>query len=101
MKLRKKDKEKERDKSPRVDKNHIKREIILKGKTPSKSNCELSYNKKFINFHNCFISKNSNNKNKSISNNNTNKSNISQENLVIFGDAGTIVPVRKRFSSRK
>ena len=106
VKLRKKDKEKERDKSPKIEKNNTTREIILKGKTPSKSNYDFNYNKKCKNFHNtyfhnCFNSKNANGKFKNISNNDTNKSNKSQENLGIFGDVGTIVPVKKRFYSKK
>ena len=99
-------KEKEKDKSPKEEKKSIKRNILLREKTPSKSNCNLSYFKNMKNFqkthfHNCFNEKISGKINKYNSNNNTNKSNISKEKDVIFSDVGNIIPFKKRYSSRK
>ena len=107
---REKDKEKEieKDKSPKFKDKNIKRNILLREKTPSKSNCELSCFKNFKNFtkthfHNCFNEKIEYNKNnnKSITNNKTGELNAGQENEGIFGDVGNIVPAKKRYSSRK
>ena len=98
-------KDKDKDKTPKADKNNIKRNILLREKTPSKSNCNLGCYKNFKNFHkthfhNCLNDKSSNNINKN-SNNNTNKSNISRENEGIFGDVGNVISTKKRYSSRK
>ena len=107
---REKDKEKEieKDKSPKFKDKNIKRNILLREKTPSKSNCELSCFKNFKNFtkthfHNCFNEKSEYNKNnnKSITNNKTGELNAGQENEGIFSDVGNIVPAKKRYSSRK
>ena len=116
-KYKKKNKEKEidkidkidKDKSPKENKKSIKRNILLREKTPSKSNCNLSYYTNFKNFHkthfhNCYNDKNSSNKNKNYSNNsnnNTNKSNVSKEKDGIFGDVGNVIQTKKRYSFRK
>ena len=108
-KYRKRDKEKEieKDKSPKFKDKNIKRNILLRERTPSKSNCDFSCYQNFKNFkktyfHSCFNEKSISNKNKNLTNNNnTNKSNISKENDGIFGNVGNIVPTKKRFSSRK
>ena len=109
-KYRKRDKGKyiEKDKSPKCKDKNIKRNILLREKTPSKSNCDLTCFKKFKNFtkthfHSCFNEKNESNKNnnKNFTNNKADESNIGQENEGIFGDVGNIVPTKKRYSSRK
>ena len=101
-----KEKENDKEKSPKVNKKNIKRNVFLRDKTPSKSNCNLSYYQNFKNFHkthfhNSFNEKNSNNKNKNYSNISTNKSNISKETEGIFGDVGNIIQNKKRYSLRK
>ena len=104
--IKEKEKENYKDKSPKENKKTIKRNFLIREKTPSKSNCNLSYYQNFQNFHkthfhNCFNEKNSNNKNKNYSNVNTNKSNISKETEGIFGDVGNVIPTKKRYSFRK
>ena len=106
IKEKEKENDKDKDKSPKENKKTIKRNFLIREKTPSKSNCNLSYYQNFQNFHkthfhNCFNEKNSNNKKKNYSNVNTNKSNISKETEGIFGDVGNVIPSRKRYSFRK
>ena len=106
IKEKEKENDKDKDKSPKENKKTIKRNFLIREKTPSKSNCNLSYYQNFknfhkTNFHNCFNEKNSNNKKKNYSNVNTNKSNISKETEGIFGDVGNVIPSRKRYSFRK
>jgi len=102
--VKKKEKmEKEKDKSPKYDKNSIKRNFFLREKTPSKSNCNLSCFKNIKNFHkthfhNCFNEKSSLYKN---SNNSKNNFSISNEKDGIFGDVGNIITCQKRYSSKK
>lgn len=94
-------KTKNKDKSPTGEKKTFKRNILLREKTPSKSNCNLSYFKNMKNFQKIHNEKFSGKKNKYNSNNNTNKSNISKEKEGIFDDVGIIIPFKKRYSSRK
>ena len=100
------DNNKDKDKTPKADKKNIKRNILLREETPSKSNCDLGCYKNFKNFHkthfhSCLNDKSSNNINKNNTNNNRNKSNISKENDGIFGDVGNVISTKKRYSSKK
>ena len=80
---------------------NIKNNMIKKEKTPTKQNYDINMFKNNKNFnktqyHNCFYDKNS-----SSFKTNTNSNEINFGQNGIFGDVGNIVPIKKRYSSRK
>ena len=100
-----KDKDKIKDKeniSSRFKKMSVKKNILNRDKTPCKNASDLSCYKNIKNynkthFHNCFNEKFSNPKNESKFNN----SNISKDNDNLFANVGSVIPFKKRYSSRK
>ena len=104
-----KNKSKEKDKikdkeniSPRFKKMPIKKNTFNREKTPCKNTSDLSCYKNMKNyhkthFHNCFNDKFSNHKNDSKFSN----SNISKDKDNLFGNVGSVIPFKKRNSSKK
>ena len=95
-----KEKYKEKDISPKYDKRNLKKNLMIREKTPTKSNSNLNCFRNINNFQKTHFHNGFNEKNK---NNNNSKSNfsISNEKDDIFGDVGNIVTFNKRYSSRK
>ena len=104
-KQRSKEKNKIKDKeniSPRFKKVSAKKSILDREKTPCKNTSDLNCYKNIKNyhkthFHNCFNDKFSNHKNDS----KYSTSNISKDKDNLFGNVGSVVPFKKRYSSRK
>lgn len=100
-----KEKDKIKDKeniSQRFKKMSVKKNMLIREKTPCKNTSDLSCYKKIKNyhkthFHNCFNDKYSNRKNDSKFSN----SNISKDKDNLFGNVGSVIPFKKRYSFRK
>lgn len=97
----KKEKDRDRDISPKYEKRSIKKNISYREKTPCKNKSDVVNYKNIKNYNRThFHEKYSNNKNNN-TNINNNKPNISKERNNLFGDVGNVVNCKKRYSSRK